>query len=840
MVHPLTSPDSPPSDDLLGRLVAEMTAAWARGERPLAEDFLARYPHLWDEPEAAADLIYEEVCLRQQHGEGLGTEAVLARFPQWRAQLEVMLDCQRLLDAEGPPRFPAVGERQGEFQLLAELGRGGGGVVFLARQPALADRPVVLKLTPTSGREHLRLACLQHTHIVPLYSIEDDSGRRLRALCMPYFGGTSLSRLLAALAQQPPGRRTGKDLLGALDAAQSGSPVRLSPRGPARHLLERGSYVQAICWIGSCLAGALQYAHERGLVHLDLKPSNVLLTADGLPMLLDFHLARAPLTAGDRAGEGVGGTPGYLSPEQQQALAAVLAGVPVPGGVDARSDIYSLGVLLYEALGGPLPLSPGAVQRLRQANPEVSTGLGDILSRCLAARPEDRYPDAATLAADLQRHLQDLPLRGVSNRSLAERWRKWRRRQPHTLTLSLALCAVLAVAVAGLAGHLRQRADQGRVALAEGKAQMEQHRYAEAERAAAQGLRQVESVPFHGDLAAALRELRDHAEQERADQERDRSSAELHALAEQVRLLSGAESLPPARRRALEASCRTFWERRAQILARLGDSPRRASVRRDLLDLALFWADLRVSLASAGGKDAARREALGVLDEAEKLFGPSAALYHRREVHAAAAGLTDMARESARRRASLAPRSAWDHVTLGRSLLAGGSSRAAAAHFEKALALEPDNLWPHFYRGLCCFRLGEHQEAVTAFSVCVGLAPREARCYYNRGCAYAGWGQADKALADYDRALELEPALGVAALNRGRLRLQRKDFDGALADLERALAGGVEPAVAYCDRARVKLARGDREGARAELRRALEHDPACAEAIELRDRLKKR
>src|SRR5262249_33972169 len=160
----------------------------------------------------------------------------------------------------------------------------------------------------------------------------------------------------------------------ALDRAQASSPLAVPARGPARRLLERASYVQAVCWVGSCLADALHYAHEHGLVHLDLKPANVLLTAGGQPMLLDFHLARAPLAparaapGGGGAG-GAGGTADYMPPEQRAARAAVSEGRPVPAAVDARSDLYSLGVLLYRALGGPLPPAPGPARHLRRANP---------------------------------------------------------------------------------------------------------------------------------------------------------------------------------------------------------------------------------------------------------------------------------------------------------------------------------------------------------------------------------------------------------------------------------------------------------------------------------------
>src|SRR5205823_7771721 len=136
----------------------------------------------------------------------------------------------------------------------------------------------------------------------------------------------------------PPAKRTGQDLLALLDRVDADSAVPLPSRGPVRQALARASYAQAVAWIGACLAEALAYAHERGLVHLDLKPSNILLAADGTPMLLDFHLARGPIAARAPAPAWLGGTPAYLSPEQRAAIEAVRQGRPVPQAVDGRSD----------------------------------------------------------------------------------------------------------------------------------------------------------------------------------------------------------------------------------------------------------------------------------------------------------------------------------------------------------------------------------------------------------------------------------------------------------------------------------------------------------------------
>src|SRR5207248_2145993 len=147
--------------------------------------------------------------------------------------------------------------------------------------------------------------------------------------------------------------RSGVDLVAAVDRLGASEPPPAG-RSAGRAALARRSYAQAIAWWGARMAEALDHAHDRGVLHRDVKPSNVLVTADGMPMLLDFNLARASVPEGCEAEAAIpGGTLDYMAPEHIEELSDGLG-----ERVDARSDVYGLGVLLYEALAGVRPFPP--------------------------------------------------------------------------------------------------------------------------------------------------------------------------------------------------------------------------------------------------------------------------------------------------------------------------------------------------------------------------------------------------------------------------------------------------------------------------------------------------
>jgi eukaryotic-like serine/threonine-protein kinase len=827
----------PGADSMATELVDEMVAAWRRGEPIPTEVFLDRYPEL--STESALRLIHEEVCLRQEAGLKVVTTEVVNRFPRWRAQLELLLDCQRLMQpkpAAGAP--PEVGESLGEFRLVAELGHGASGPIFLALQDPLAARPVVLKVITCAQEEHLTLARLQHMNIVPLYSEQVIPSRNQRVLCMPYLGGATLARLLELLRDSAPPRRSGKQLIEALDRTQAAVPVSFSHQGPYRGTLARSGYVQAIAWMGACLADGLQYAHDRGLVHMDVKPSNVLLTGDGQPMLLDFHLARGAIDPADPLPRRLGGTTGYTSPEQQAAMASIRQGRPIRVPVDGRSDIYSLGVLLYEALGGLKPGrdAAGTVPPLYGLNPQVSIGLSDIIHKCLNPDPRDRYAQASALASDLRRHLNHLPLVGVTNRSGIERWRKWRQRRPSALGrqvfLVLSACGAIAAATL-LVGAYRRRVDDFNDALQKSRSHLAGKQFAQAEATLKHALDLAGPTPAFENWRRLFR-------QELRVILRDRKAAELHEFADLVRFRYGLAPQPSEVSRTLLERGRDIWEARIVLLTPIpgrSETELEQTIRTDLLDIVTVWADIRVRLATAAEADTARVEALSQLDEAAAVLGSGPALERLRRTLGKAPGRS--AASGATATVSPEPRTAWEHCDLGCAYLRDGEHGLAARQFQQAVDLRPRDFWPNFYQGLCAYKLGRFEDALTAFRVCIALAQNPAECYFNRALTYEALGRIDQALLDYTRALRCDDHLTGAALNRGILHYNAGRYPEAAADLGRALAtasGREIRGLIHYNRALVELALNNRPAARAALKAA--RDDGHAPAGELYDRLK--
>jgi serine/threonine protein kinase len=317
--------------------------------------------------------------------------------------------------APGDP--PAPGQRLGDFFLVQELGAGSFATVFLAVQISLG-RHVALKVSRTSDNEAQTLATLEHEFIVPVYSEAIDNERHLRLLCMKFVPGTTLEQVMRDLSKRPRYEWSGQAILDAIDQLTRHEVMFDLAGLRDRQQLSESDFIEAVCWLGTRLAEALAHAHSRGVLHRDIKPANILLNHYGRPLLSDFNLARSAQNTSAR--EHFGGTLRYMAPEH---LAAFQRDSGVSQDlVDERSDIYSLGVVLFELLTGqPLSATSGSygkattelVRQLeeerrrpppspRQHRPETPETLDRVIRRCLEPEPKYRYQKPAELSQSLE------------------------------------------------------------------------------------------------------------------------------------------------------------------------------------------------------------------------------------------------------------------------------------------------------------------------------------------------------------------------------------------------------------------------------------------------------
>ncbi|MGW0640584.1 serine/threonine-protein kinase [Nocardia salmonicida] len=336
----------------------------------------------------------------------------------------------------GLDRFE-VGARIGDFELLTELGSGAFARVFLARQRSM-QRLVAVKISADSGTEPQTLAQLDHDYIVRVFDQlvldpPDDGSPRLRLLYMQFLPGGTLLGLLRWVRATPPAERSGQLLLDAIDAAMTEKGEIRPADSSVRREIAALSWPDTVAWLGRRLAAALDHAADRGVLHRDVKPANVLLTAEGVPKLADFNISFSE-NAGTSPLSYFGGSLAYMSPEQLEASH--------PGhdrsaaDLEARSDLFSLGVLLWELLTGAKPfddtgaddpawgdqtrleamlasrsagVSPTALQQLP---PNCPPALRRVLLRCLEPDRTDRWPDGDVLATQFDlcqdAHARDL------------------------------------------------------------------------------------------------------------------------------------------------------------------------------------------------------------------------------------------------------------------------------------------------------------------------------------------------------------------------------------------------------------------------------------------------
>lgn len=349
-----------------------------------------------------------------------------------------------------------AGQRLDDFDLLLPLGQGAFARVFLARQRSM-QRLVALKVSCDESQEPQTMAQLDHPHIVRVYDQRSVEDRRLRLIYMQYVSGGTLQAVVEAVRACPAPQRDGNLLLRAIDECLAARGDSSPGESSQRRKLAGWTWPKVVCWLGGRLAGALEYAHQHGVLHRDLKPANVLLSPDGSPKLADFNISFCSQVEGATPAASFGGSLPYMSPEQLRAFGAL--GQSRPAELDARSDVYSLGVLLWELLTGERPFADLAstadlrtalaemVEQRRQRPPadglpgDLPAGLREILLRCLAFERGERFASAQELERQLELCLQP-------------RARRLLQPQPGNWRVAAQRHCLLALVVAGLLPNL--------------------------------------------------------------------------------------------------------------------------------------------------------------------------------------------------------------------------------------------------------------------------------------------------------------------------------------------------------------------------------------------------
>ncbi|MFD6388666.1 serine/threonine-protein kinase [Nocardia sp. NPDC060259] len=451
---PATHPDDP-------------VAATPRPKR--LREYCAEFPELTRD-RIPASLVYDEFVIRRHSGERVDAGEYLREYPEQAARLRELLnadhedqttrrggpeltaatsvdsitssgDATRTAadprTANDPTGAPAtrlgrlvIGDRIDDFDLLTALGSGAFARVFLARQRSM-QRLVAVKISADRGTEPQTLAQLDHDYIVRVFDQRlldepdldrDPGGPRLRLLYMQFLPGGTLLGVLHRVRATPPDQRSGQLLLDAVDAAMAEKAEIRPTDSSVRAEIARLSWPETVAWLGRRLAEALAYADANGVLHRDVKPANVLLTAEAVPKLADFNVSFSRDLDETNPVAYFGGTLSYMAPEQLE--------VCHPGydrsvdDLDTRADIYSLGVVLWELLTGDKPfddttagehddattlaamvqrrrtgVDPGALERIP---PDCPAGLRRVLLMCLAPERDQRWAGGAELAQQLE------------------------------------------------------------------------------------------------------------------------------------------------------------------------------------------------------------------------------------------------------------------------------------------------------------------------------------------------------------------------------------------------------------------------------------------------------
>jgi tetratricopeptide (TPR) repeat protein/serine/threonine protein kinase len=879
--------------DLFNELAHEFAERYRRGERPPLSEYTAKYPEL------AAE--------------------IRELFPAL-----VAVEAFGSAGGGGPPAAGPPPRQLGEYRILREVARGGMGVVYEAVQESLG-RHVALKVLPLSAgaaghqlerfrREAKAAARLHHTNIVPVFGVGEHQGvhyyamqfihgqtlasvleevKRLRRQGAPTATTEQTARVPAGVAvglvtgRFPDAGRLGGDAgpepavgepAGDAGGGGTGPPPVGPPSEPGGSMsaISGGSeaqYFRSVARVGLQAAEALAYAHQQGLLHRDIKPSNLLLDTQGTVWVTDFGLAKEE-GADDLTSPGdVVGTLRYMAPERFQ------------GQADPRSDVYGLGVTLYEMMTLRPAFDAAERARLidrvvhqepvrpRRLDGRIPRDLETVVLKTIRKDPVGRYASASELAEDLRRFLADRPIRARRTSAVEKLWR-WCRRNPAVAAMTAALVLTLTLLAGGIGWVARDRA--ARAAALE---EQVNHSLAEARRWQHQGKwRQGQAALQHIEL---LLTNTDATNPLWTDCRRLRRDLKMLERLEEARLSQTAVKDERFDYRAADFLYREAFEEYDLRVLSLGrqEAARRvasSAIAKELVAALINWGNIAadratrkklMAAARLAERDPRRQEFLkalwrrdwpglvlvgkkrGILDQPPAtlaLLGEAMAL-------ADAPAAVEFLRRAQRRypgdfwinyqlgraqwdmkpprleeaigsfRAAVAsnPDSPGAHVNLGGAFQDKGELDEAIAEYREAIALKNDYLNPHLTLGWALRKKGLWKEALAECRTAIALKPKLPAAHNNLGLVLYDQGRVAEAIAEFRLALRYNPKYALAHYNLGRAFQEKRQSVKAIAEYQEAIRLKPNYAEAHTNLGNEFLEMGQVDKAIAAFRRAL-------------------
>jgi tetratricopeptide (TPR) repeat protein len=786
-------------DPRVVRAVQEYLVQAEAGGKPSRAEFVARYPDIAEPLDR---------CLA-------GLEFVQAAAPHLSQPLD------GIAPTDG---VSAVMGTLGDFRILREVGRGGMGIVYEAEQVSLGRR-VALKVLPfaaTMDPRHLQrfhnearaAASLHHEHIVPVHAVGCERGVHYYA--MQFIDGLTLAQFLAHQRPSPPDRPeqpTTNYTPPAPDAAAAETEVAAADTTAPlpRDLPE----FRRIAEWGIQAALALEHAHQLGIVHRDIKPGNLLLDGAGKLWVTDFGLARIGPDSGVTLSGDLVGTLRYMSPEQALAKRVV---------IDHRTDIYSLGVTLYELVTGQPAVGGQTREEIlkrivfeepkppRQLNRALPADLETILLKAVAQEPERRYATAQELADDLRRWQGDRPI--LARRASGwERVRKWGRRHRPLVaaaTVVVVLASVMLAAGLGWEAHewaaRRERTKQVVTEALKEAAAWQDHGQLPAALSAA---RRAEALVASGTATEALH-LRVRAR-----------VADLEMLEKLERIRLDVTTVKDNRFDELRADAlygATFRDFGLNVEAlspeEIGDRIRRTTVAVELASALDHWAMIRRT--QRGTDDPGWKRLFRIARTAD----PDA---RRTRLREALERSDHQALRAAATSEEVFRLPAATQLILG--IFLGEDKQAsdqAEAFLREAQRRHPNDFWlNHLLYAFYYKQPAQREEAYRFAAVAVALRPVSPGAHLNLGCLLYDKGRFDEAIAEYREALRLKKDYSGAHLNLGNALRAKSDLDGAIKEYQKALRLQKDFPGAHLNLGLVLRKKGDVDGAIKEYQEAL-------------------